>query len=90
MKDLMRILGNFVNDLSAEEFREKIKGNLFAEFEPFLIFIPEDYAKRLKKTGFATVRKFLEKNCKAKAKIIAEEKRWEFLEKGFERLKKKL
>lgn len=86
----MKILGNFVNEMDSEEFRQKIRAGLFAELEPFLVFLPEDYVKKLKKTSFAVVKKFLEKNCKEKAKIIFEEKRWEFLEKEFDRLKKKL
>ena len=90
LQDLMKILGNFVNGLDTEEFKQKIKRSLFAELGPFLVFLPEDYAKKLKKTSFATVRKFLEKNCKEKARIISEEKRWLFLEKEFERLKRKI
>jgi len=86
----MPTLKGFINGMSDGEFREKVRENLFAEIEPFLPFLPEEYSEQLKKTKFSEVRSFLEKECKAKAKIIAEEKRWDFLEQGFERLKKKV
>lgn len=86
----MRSLLSLLEGIDNEEFRGKVRGNLFAEFEPFLPLLPEEYAVQLKRTKFSEVRAFLEKNAKEKAKIISEEKRWDYLEKGFEKLKKKI
>jgi len=90
LQELTRVLLNFIDEIEDEEFRQKIKHDFFAELEPFIPLIPEAYLEALKKTKFSEIRKLLETKCKSKARIISEEKRWGFLEKGFERFKKKL
>ena len=90
MQELMRVLLSMLDSMEDEEFRQKIKSGFFAELEPFIPLIPEAYLEELKKTSFATIRRLLETKCKRKAKIISEEKRWQFLEKGFEKFKRKL
>lgn len=90
LQGLMSILLDYINGMEDEEFRQKIRANFFSELEQFIIFIPEEYLAELKKTKFSYIRKVLEAKCKRKAKIITELNRWEFLEKGFEKFKKKL
>ena len=90
MQELMQILLNFIDSMDDEDFRQKIQEGFFKELEPFIGLIPEDYKSEIKKTKFSKIRKLLEKEVPTKAKIIAELKRWQFLEKEFERFKKKI
>ncbi|MFH0714814.1 MAG: hypothetical protein V1847_03500 [Candidatus Diapherotrites archaeon] len=91
MAELLEMLVGYLQEMPDDEFEAQLKkGNFLKEVEPLLFLVPEEMLSEVKKIKFAEVRKLMEKEAPEKAQIVSKKKKWEELEKTFEKLKKTL